>query len=78
MYKLKREVALTFHYGNAMSSDLKLPKGLRCKKIDRGTIAGKFWIDEFPSEIFPRNSILLHNAIHYGVVVEAANVEEIK
>ena len=55
---------------------LGIPAGLRCRPITEGGTAGKFFLDEFPSALFAPNSFLLHDAIHYGVVLEPADVAE--
>ena len=52
-----------------------LPAGLRCSKISTGGTAGLYWLDEFPPELFPRNSMILHDAVHYGLTLNLDQVE---
>ena len=53
---------------------IKIHAGLRVSPIKEGAYAGRFFLDEFPTETFPKNSMILHDAIHYGVVIEPFNV----
>lgn len=57
--------------------DFTLPAGLRCKAITEGGTAGKFFLDELPRDIFPSGSFIRHDADHYGVVIEAADVDDL-
>jgi hypothetical protein len=52
-------------------SQATIPAGLRVAPTGR---KGEFWLDEFPPDIFPRGSIALHDAIHYGVTYHADEV----
>jgi hypothetical protein len=52
-----------------------IPAGLRVAPITRGRTTGKYWLDEFPESIFPRNSIQRHDAEHYGITFEPNEVE---
>ena len=57
---------------------LTLPAGLRVKRIEglgAGSGLGKFWLDEFPVDLFPLGSIKLHDAVHYGVVLSPEEVQ---
>ena len=53
---------------------LRIPAGLRVLPITEGATAGKYWLDEFPEELFPLRSMVRHDAIHYGVTFEAHEV----
>lgn len=57
---------------------LNLPAGLRVKPVAPYPTQTRpqFWLDEFPEDIFPRNSIVRHDAEHYGVWLEQSEVEE--
>lgn len=44
---------------------ITLPEGLRVAPIP-GQV-GKYWLDEFPADLFPANSMIRHDAVHYGV-----------
>jgi hypothetical protein len=57
--------------------DFTLPAGLRCRAISEGGTAGKFFLTELPRDIFPPNSFIRHDADHYGVVLEAADVDDL-
>jgi hypothetical protein len=48
-----------------------LPSGLECVQIKTPGRwdAPKYWLDEFPENLFPPDSIEKHDAIHYGVVL---------
>jgi hypothetical protein len=75
-----REITISgFRGGSAFPKgyeDFKVPAGLRCKPIMEGSTSGKFWLDELPRDIFPPNSFIRHDATHYGVVIEEADVVE--
>lgn len=49
----------------------QLKAGLRCIMIDR-----QFVLDEFPADQFPENSIQLHDASHYGIVIDNDYIAE--
>ncbi len=57
--------------------DLALPAGLRVKPVAPYPTQTRpqFWLDEFPADIFPRGSMILHDAEHYGVWLEAGEVQ---
>lgn len=71
---LKRDMSITFKVGN-MSHTVHLRKGMRCALITEGGTAGQYFVDEFPLDIFPGNSIVRHDAWHYGIVIPSDNVE---
>ena len=48
---------------------LDIPAGLVCCQINEGTAKGNFFLEEFPINLFPINSIVRHDAIHYGVML---------
>lgn len=52
----------------------EVPAGLRVKKIDRGTTAGQFWLDE-PEKVFPKDSMAYHDAYYRGVIIHESNIE---
>lgn len=61
--------------GYAHKQRVTVRAGLRVVPITEGSARGKFWLDEFPEEDFPRRSTLRHDAEHYGVVLEPYEVE---
>lgn len=58
-------------------ADFTLPAGLRCRPINEGSTAGKYFLHEFPRAIFPPNSFILHDATHYGITIEPEDIEVI-
>lgn len=75
-YLTKHEILIQGFAGGSrvVYPDFTLPAGLRCRPINAGGTAGKFFLDELPADIFPRDSFIWHDATHYGVVLEAADV----
>lgn len=71
--------AITKRFGPSCGTvhTVTLPAGLRVKPIKEGGTKGKYFLDEFPSDIFPPKSIVLHDAVHYGVVLEPSEVTDI-
>jgi hypothetical protein len=65
-----KAITVTWRHGQ-----ITLPAGLRCTPIRGGSTSGKFFLDQFPEDLFPRNSIERHDAVHYGVVLEPDQVE---
>lgn len=57
---------------------LDIPAGLRCSMIQEGGTKGQFFLDEFPSNIFPTGSIILHDATYHGINLTADQVELVK
>jgi hypothetical protein len=72
-----RSEALHFHKLRAPWHTL--PIGLRVTPIPimDSDFTGKYWLEEFPPGIFPPNSIYLHDAEHYGIVIPGHFVEEV-
>lgn len=54
-----------YAHGNRMMTVLDIPAGLRCT----ATTKGNYFLDEFPSDLFPNWSILRHDAEHYGIAL---------
>jgi hypothetical protein len=54
-----------------------LPAGLRVKPITPYPTQTRplYWLDQLPEELFPLGSIQRHDAIHYGLVLEANQVQ---
>lgn len=54
---------------------LALPAGLRVKEVpgERGLW---FWLDEFPTDLFPTGSMIRHDAVHYGVWLSEDQVQD--
>lgn len=75
-FKTKCDITIKgFYEGSTLSyPDIYLPKGMRC--IPSG-VQGKFFLDQLPKEIFPSGSCLRHDAEHYGIFIEAENVEDV-
>lgn len=74
--KLKRNLE-NFYFevaGGTVVHTVNLPAGLKVRPI-KGR-AGEYWIDEFPPKIFPKGSMILHDATHYGIVVKEEDVED--
>lgn len=71
-YRTSREIRLPAWRGKYT---LVLPAGLRVKPISQGGYAGKFFLDEFPPAIFAPGSFLLHDAVHYSIVLEPGDVD---
>ncbi len=75
---LKTNKVITATFGPSCGPthrSVTLPAGLRVRRITEGGTRGKFWIDEFPKDLFPPNSFELHDAVHYGIVIEPEDVE---
>jgi hypothetical protein len=56
---------------------LALPAGLRVKPVAPypTQVRKQYWLDEFPADLFPPNSIIRHDAVHYGVWLEESEVQ---
>lgn len=50
---------------------ITIPAGLRCSP----TSHEQFFLDQFPEDLFPANSMIRHDATHYGVRLNADQVE---
>lgn len=57
---------------------LTIPAGLRAAPVAPYPTQTRpqFWLEEFPTDLFPPNSIERHDAVHYGVWLEQSDVEE--
>jgi hypothetical protein len=80
VYKVKNTITKNFKPSgipDCLMYTVTIPKGLRCTLITEGSTKGKFFLNEFPPSIFPFQSIIRHDAIHYGIVLELFEVEEI-
>jgi hypothetical protein len=49
---------------------IDVPAGTRCRLIDEGRTAGRYWIDDL-SWVPAAQSILRHDAEHYGIDIDA-------
>lgn len=78
-FHTKRELTISGFKGGSRLPypDFKIPAGLRCKPITEGGTAGKFFLMELPTAIFPSQSFLRHDATHYGIVIEAEDVVDL-
>ncbi len=66
---------IEFYGGSALPRTLKIPAGLRVKRIGEGSNPDNYWIEQFPESVFgPKGSILRHDATHYGVVLKPSQV----
>lgn len=56
---------------------LTLPEGLQVSPMSPLKYSQKklYFLDEFPESLFPKNSMILHDAIHYGVVLNQEQVQ---
>ena len=73
-----RTKAVTKKFSAASSTthyEVSLPAGLRIREITEGSTKGKFFLDEFPADLFPPNSMIRHDAEHYGIILEPNEVE---
>lgn len=59
-----------------LTHTINLPAGLRVSLIAEGSNAGNYFLDEFPDDIFPPNSILRHDAEHRGIELTRAQVDK--
>ena len=76
--KYQTNKAIIVNWSNSCTQlkyEFHLPKGLRCQIILEGGTKGKFFLDEFPKDIFPPNSFERDDAIHYGVIINPEDVE---
>lgn len=74
VYKTKTSVIIhDYHGGSSIPyPDFTVPAGLRC--VPAGL--RRFFLDEFPMDVFPSGSTLRHDAVHYGVVLGSEDVED--
>lgn len=54
--------------------EIEIPEGLRVTEIKEGSTKGSYFLDQFPANLFPPNSIIKHDAVHYGVVLSKDQV----
>lgn len=81
--KITKEVSLMFGVGyNTQRYEIRLPAGLRVKKIEGEAGVQQYFLDEFPTNLkppytsFPVDSFVRHDAIHYGIRLSEDQVEE--
>ncbi len=55
---------------------INIPAGLRVREIQTGRTKGMYFLEEFPNDLFPRNSMIRHDAVHYGITLSADMVQE--
>jgi hypothetical protein len=72
---LKRDIPLHVLWPSHAWCGLVIPRGTFCRMIDRGSTKGKFWIDSFDWLDKKKYPLVHHDAVHYGIVVEASEVE---
>lgn len=72
-----KNIETTFQAGQTLYA-VSVPAGLRVTEIDRGSTKGKFFLDQFPPHIFPTGSMMLHDAQHYGIVIEPQDVSPLR
>lgn len=77
-YVLKADIVKTFQPSfSSITHTVSLRKGLRCSApIEKGSTAGKHFLDEFPRDIFKPHSLVRHDAIFSGILIEPDEVEE--
>lgn len=74
--KLKVDTPFGSLWAAGAWTNLVIPAGTRCKRIETGSTRGKYWIDEFGwMENTPNIQLLRHDAEHYGIIVEPDAVE---
>ena len=63
-YGTKHEITLKGFKGgsNQPYPDLVIPTGLRCRPINEGGTAGKFFLEQLPVDLFPPGSFIAHDA----------------
>ena len=73
-YRTKEPIVIRKFRGGSNQDypEFTLPVGLRCKPTGA---PGKFWVDQFPPDIFPSGSGIRHDATHYGIILDEACVE---
>jgi len=72
-----KEHIKTYKHGYHLESKLFIPKGLAVKFL-KDPLGGRWVLDEFPIKLFPPNSLIRHDAIHYGITINPENLENIK
>lgn len=63
--------------GGRYPQEVEIPPGLRVKIVPPYPMqkAPEYFLDEFPEALFPKGSIILHDAEHYGVRLTASQVK---
>jgi hypothetical protein len=56
---------------------VEVPDGLRVKPVGSSR-TGWYFLDEFPFDVFPRDSFERHDAIHYGLVIQEEHTVEVR
>lgn len=56
----------------AFGMGVTIPTGLRVRQLSDG----RYVLDEFPTDLFPTDSIPRWDAIHYGVTIPSSHVKE--
>ena len=73
-----KAVKVTFGGGACPEYTVELPEGLKVSSAPAGGSAkAGFWVDEFPEDIFPKGSMILHDAEHYGIRLTPEQVLEL-
>lgn len=76
IYKTKCPVDIRGYYGGSAFAypDFQIPAGLLCTPSG---MHGQFFLGQLPKDIFPEGSGLRHDAVHYGIFIDAENVEDV-
>ena len=74
--RLKRPVHVVFHdIGEKNKYPIDLPAGLRVREITEGSTKGRYFLDEFPDELFPTGSIMRWDCEHSSASIPPEDVE---
>jgi hypothetical protein len=78
--KVTKQVKINFGVSN-MRYEIELPAGLRVKKITGEPMADpenpQYFLDSFPFVLFPVNSFIRHDAVHYGIRLDESQVQDV-
>ena len=74
--RVTKEVRTTFGVGRS-HYEIYLPAGLRVRRIEGEPGVQQYFLDEFPVNLFPIDSFIRHDAIHYGIRLSESETEEI-
>jgi hypothetical protein len=78
--KLRTRAREGVRFGPGISV-VDLPAGLRvkqCSETGQTKAEMRTWfVEEFPEEVFPRDSLERHDAIHYGIRLNRGDLEEV-
>jgi hypothetical protein len=69
----KKTAPIKAHYLHYKGYPLHLRAGLRAVFLPAGSNS-RWVLDEFPEDLFPRGSILLHDAEHYGIEIQVEQI----